>query len=89
MGSLLSADERLTRGLTYAMAALLFIFLAWPLAEILVKALQGPDGQYLGLRNLRELLTEPRLLDAAWNSVLIAGRPPPWWCRRRWFSPSP
>jgi len=71
--SLFSADERLARGLAYAMAALLAIFLAWPLAEILVKALQGPDGQYLGLGNLRALLTEPRLLDASWNSLIVAG----------------
>jgi iron(III) transport system permease protein len=69
---ILSADERLARILAYGMAGLLIVFLAWPLAEILVKALQTADGHYLGLGNLRDLLTEPRLLDAAWNSVFIA-----------------
>lgn len=69
---ILSADERLGRILAYVMAGLLLTFLAWPLAEILVKAVQGHEGQFIGLRNLREVLTEPRLRDAAWNSVFIA-----------------
>jgi len=69
---ILSADERLGRVLAYVMAGLLLTFLAWPLAEILVKAVQGHEGQFIGLRNLREVLTEPRLRDAAWNSVFIA-----------------
>ncbi len=71
-GPILSADERLAQVMACAMAGLLLLFLAWPLGEILVKALQGPEGQFLGLRNLRELLTEPRLLAAAWNSFYLA-----------------
>ena len=71
-GPVLAGDERLARVLSCLMAALLLIFLAWPLAEILAKALQSADGQFLGLRNLRELLTQPRLLDSAWNSVILA-----------------
>jgi iron(III) transport system permease protein len=71
-GPILSADERLAQVMACAMAGLLLLFLAWPLGEILVKALQGPEGQFLGLGNLRELLTEPRLLAAAWNSFYLA-----------------
>jgi iron(III) transport system permease protein len=55
------------------MAGLMLVFLAWPLGEILVKALQNHDGQFVGLQNLREVLTETRTLDAAWNSLAIAG----------------
>ena len=69
---LLSADERIARLLAYGMAALLAVFLAWPLAEILFKALQSADGQFVGLRNLRELMVEPRILAASWNSFAVA-----------------
>ena len=71
-GSILTADERLAQFMAFGMAALLLLFLAWPLGEILVKALQGPEGQFIGLGNLRGLLTEPRLLAAAWNSFYLA-----------------
>jgi iron(III) transport system permease protein len=71
-GPILSADERLARALAYGAAALLVIFLVWPLAEILVKALQAPGGQFVGLANLRAAVTEPRLQDAAWNSFALA-----------------
>ena len=70
--SILTADERLAQFMAMGMAGLLLLFLAWPLGEILVKALQGREGQFIGLRNLRELLTEPRLLSAAWNSFYLA-----------------
>ena len=71
-GSLLTADERLAQFMAMGMAGLLLLFLAWPLGEILVKALQGPEGQFIGLRNLRVLATDPRLLEAAWNSFHLA-----------------
>ena len=69
---ILSGDERLARTLAFGAAGLLFIFLVWPLAEILVKALQASEGQFVGLRNLSAAITEPRLQAAAWNSVSIA-----------------
>jgi ABC-type spermidine/putrescine transport system permease subunit II len=71
--SFISGDERFARILAWAMAGLMLVFLAWPLGEILVKALQNHDGQFVGLQNLREVLTETRTLDAAWNSLAIAG----------------
>ena len=71
-GPVLASDERLAQLLAWVAAGLLIVFLVWPLAEILVKALQAPDGQFAGIRNLRAVLTEPRLRDAAWNSLAIA-----------------
>ena len=66
------ADERIAQLLSFAAAGLLCLFLAWPLASILVKALQAPDGHYVGVRNLGALLVEPRLRDATWNSLVLA-----------------
>jgi len=71
-GPILSGDERLARGLACLAAGLLAVFLVWPLAEILVKALQAHDGSYIGLVNLRAVVTEPRLRQAAWNSLAVA-----------------
>jgi iron(III) transport system permease protein len=68
----LAGDERLARALAWALAGLLAVFLAWPLGEILVKALQDRDGQYVGLANLRAVLGEPRVLEAARNSLVLA-----------------
>ena len=66
-----SADERVAQLLTFVAAGLLCVFLAWPLAAILAKAVQAPDGHYVGLGNLG-LLAEPRLRDATWNSLVLA-----------------
>ena len=71
-GPLLSSDERLAQVLAGLAAALLLIFLVWPLAEILVKALQTPDGRFAGLGALSAVVRDPRLQRAAWNSLAIA-----------------
>ncbi len=66
-----SGDERLARVLAYAVAGALLVFLTWPLGEILVKALQSREGQFVGLQNLREVLTEARTVAATVNSLII------------------
>lgn len=67
-----SADERWAAALVWFLAAGLFVFLAWPLASILVKATQTTDGQYAGLTHVLALATEPRLRAALANSVGMA-----------------
>ncbi|MDN3577141.1 putative 2-aminoethylphosphonate ABC transporter permease subunit [Chitinimonas viridis] len=67
-----SADEQLAVALVWLLAALLLVFLAWPLASILIKAVEARDGSFVGLDNLLALLTEPRLLEASWNSIRLA-----------------
>jgi iron(III) transport system permease protein len=68
----LAGDEHLARLLACGVAGLLLVFLAWPLSAILVKALQSADGRFVGLANLRQVLGEPRVLEAAGNSLFLA-----------------
>lgn len=67
-----TADERWAGALAWLLAAVLLVFLAWPLASILVKAVQGPDGRLVGLDQLWALVAETRLRAALWNSVGLA-----------------
>lgn len=67
-----SADEHAAAALVWLLAGVLLVFLAAPLAAILVKAVQAPDGRFTGLAPLRALLGEARLRSALSNSVLIA-----------------
>ena len=67
-----SGDEWLAAVLTWLLAAALLVFLAWPLASILVKALQARDGSFAGLGNLLVLAAEPRLRTATANSINLA-----------------
>ncbi|QNM98603.1 putative 2-aminoethylphosphonate ABC transporter permease subunit [Chitinimonas koreensis] len=64
----LAADQRPARALAWLAAALLLVFVAWPLASILLKAVDGPGG----LGQAAALLAEPRLVDATLNSLGLA-----------------
>jgi iron(III) transport system permease protein len=50
----------------------LVVFLALPLASILVKALQNSDGAFVGLVNFTSYLASPSLLTSLWNSVWVS-----------------
>jgi iron(III) transport system permease protein len=67
-----SLDQRLAQILSWAAALGFVLFVAWPLAAILMKSVQDRDGAYIGLRNLLELAAEPRLRDATWNSIRLS-----------------
>ena len=51
--------------------AALVVFLALPLASILVKALQNSDGSFAGLANFTSYLASPSLLSSLWHLSLI------------------
>lgn len=69
----LSADERIMRaGLVLALA-FLGVFLALPLATLLTRAFEGPQGGFVWLANFATYVGTPALLAAAWNSVWTAG----------------
>lgn len=52
--------------------AALVVFLALPLASILVKALQNSDGSFAGLVNFTSYLASPSLLSSLWHSVWVS-----------------
>jgi len=52
--------------------AALVVFLALPLASILVKALQKGDGSFAGLVNFTSYLATPSLLTSLWHSVWVS-----------------
>ncbi len=58
-------------------AALAAIFLTAafvaPLATLLARAFQGPDGEFVGLRYFTAYIANPALLTSAWNSFWTAG----------------
>jgi iron(III) transport system permease protein len=67
-----TADEHWAVVLAGLLALAMAVFIAAPLFAILAQALRGPQGEFVGLTLLTELLTEPRLRDATVNSVAIA-----------------
>jgi iron(III) transport system permease protein len=56
-----------------ALVALLLVgFLALPLLAILLHAVQGSDGSFVGLRNFAEYARSPALLTSLWNSLWVS-----------------
>lgn len=51
----------------------LLAFLALPLLAILVQAVEGPDGEFVGLRNFIAYARTPALLESLWNSIWVSG----------------
>ena len=50
----------------------LIAFLALPLAAILVQAVQGREGEFVGLRNFVAYARTPALLESLWNSIWVS-----------------
>ena len=50
----------------------LVAFLALPLLSILLQALQGQEGQFVGLANFIEYAKTPSLLNSLWNSLWVS-----------------
>ena len=69
----LSRDDLVARGVLLAVVAFLVLFLLAPMAAIFVRAVQDNDGNFVGLKHVVVTLTNPSLLQAAWNSIWVAG----------------
>ncbi|MBV9891472.1 MAG: putative 2-aminoethylphosphonate ABC transporter permease subunit [Rhizobacter sp.] len=65
-------SDRVAHATLAAIAAALVVFLALPLAAILLKAVENKGGEFVGLRNFASYLTTPSLLQSFVNSVWIA-----------------
>jgi iron(III) transport system permease protein len=68
----LSRDAMLMRGALWLAAGFLGLFLVAPLASLLLRAFETPEGGFAGLDNFAAYVTTPALLAAAWNSVWTA-----------------
>ncbi|MES2100732.1 MAG: putative 2-aminoethylphosphonate ABC transporter permease subunit [Pseudomonadota bacterium] len=64
--------DRIAHAVMLLIALALVVFLALPLASILVKSLQNADGAFVGLVNFTSYLATPSLLTSLWNSVWVS-----------------
>ncbi|MEO6742982.1 MAG: putative 2-aminoethylphosphonate ABC transporter permease subunit [Caldimonas sp.] len=64
--------DRIAHAVLLLVTIALFVFLALPLFLILVKALQAPDGSFIGLANFVSYLASPSLLQSLWHSVWVS-----------------
>ncbi len=65
-------SDRVAHAALVAIALALVVFLALPLAVILVKAVQDREGAFVGLHNFATYLATPTLLQSFVNSVSVA-----------------
>ena len=56
----------------FVVALALVAFLALPLLSILMKALQGKQDEFVGLRNFIEYARTPARLESLWNSLWVS-----------------
>ena len=65
-------SDRIAHAALLLIVLALAVFLAAPLAAILVKSLQSADGAFVGLVNFTSYLTTPALLQSLWHSVWVS-----------------
>jgi len=65
-------SDRLAHLALLLVALVLLAFLAVPLVTILVEAVQGSDGRFVGLANFVAYAQSPALLQSLWNSVWVS-----------------
>ena len=65
-------SDRIAHAVLLLMAALLLVFLAAPLAFILLQSFEDRNGAFVGLANFASYLKTPALLQSLWNSVWVS-----------------
>ena len=64
--------DRIAHAALLLVVLALVVFLALPLASILVKSLQNGAGAFVGLVNFTSYLATPSLLTSLWHSVWVS-----------------
>jgi iron(III) transport system permease protein len=64
--------DRIAHAVMLLLVAALLVFLGLPLATILAKALQDPEGAFVGLANFAGYMKTPALLQSFANSVWVS-----------------
>jgi iron(III) transport system permease protein len=62
-------DIRLARLALWAAAGLFLVALVWPMAMLLLRAVEDQSGAFVGLANFAAYVTTPALAVSVWNSV--------------------
>jgi iron(III) transport system permease protein len=65
-------SDRIAHALLVLIAAALLLFLAAPLAFILLQSFEDKSGAFVGLTNFASYLRTPSLLQSLWNSVWVS-----------------
>ncbi|HEY9066489.1 MAG TPA: putative 2-aminoethylphosphonate ABC transporter permease subunit [Burkholderiaceae bacterium] len=65
-------SDRVAHAVLLALVMLLVVFMAAPLAAILVKSVQNADGAYAGFANFAGYLKTQSLLSSLWHSVWVS-----------------
>jgi iron(III) transport system permease protein len=65
-------SDHVAHALVVLIALILLAFLAFPLLSILIQALQGKEGDWVGLNNFMAYARTPALLDSLWNSLWVS-----------------
>lgn len=65
--------DRVAHAALALVALALVAFLAFPLLAILQQALEGKEGEFVGLANFVSYAQTPALLESLWNSLWVSG----------------
>jgi iron(III) transport system permease protein len=68
----LAGEALAARGGLVLLAVALFVFLTVPLAMILVRAVEGRDGGFVGLANFIQYVQSPALAQSTLNTLVFA-----------------
>src|SRR5262245_50578870 len=68
----LVGEDLLMRAAILALLAVLFVFIALPLALLLVKGFQDSAGGFVGFANYARYFATPTLVASLWNSLAVA-----------------
>jgi iron(III) transport system permease protein len=66
------ATDRVAHGLLLAVGAILLLFLAAPLATVLLQSFEDRHRDFVGLANFAAYLQTPALMQSLWNSLWVS-----------------
>ncbi|MBL0123530.1 MAG: putative 2-aminoethylphosphonate ABC transporter permease subunit [Betaproteobacteria bacterium] len=64
--------DRIGHAVLLLIALVLLVFLAAPLAAILMQSVEGKDGAFVGLENFVSYMQTPALKQSLWNSIWVS-----------------
>jgi iron(III) transport system permease protein len=70
--ALRSVDEHAANVAAWLAVVMMVVFIALPLAAIFMKALESRDGAFVGMVQISQVISEPRLVSASVNSLMLA-----------------